>query len=54
MFGASCPQRQTGSAVVMQSANTQEMQHHLNEISANITLLSLPPRPPELNPAENG
>jgi transposase len=64
----------------MQRADTQGMQHHLNEISANIapgahavlvldqagwhttakldkpdniTLLSLPSRSPELNPAEN-
>ena len=80
LFGAICPQRQTGAAVVMQRANTQGMQHHLDEISANIaprahavlvldqagwhtpaklkvpdniTLLPLPPRSPELNPAEN-
>jgi transposase len=64
----------------MQRADTQGMQHHLDEISANvspgahailildqagwhttkklskpdnITLLPLPPRSPELNPAEN-
>ncbi len=64
----------------MQRANTQGMQHHLDEISANvapgahailvldqagwhttgklkkpdnITFLPLPPRSPELNPAEN-
>ena len=34
LFGAICPQRQTGAAVVMQRADTQGMQHHLNEISA--------------------
>jgi hypothetical protein len=80
LFGAICPERQTGAAVVMQRADTQGMQHHLDEISANIapgahavlvldqarwhttakltkpaniTFLPLPPRSPELNPAEN-
>jgi hypothetical protein len=80
LFGAICPQRQTGAAIVMQHADTQGMQYHLDEISlnvapgahaivvldqagwhttgklrrpANITLLPLPPRSPELNPAEN-
>lgn len=80
LFGAICPARRTGAAVVMQRADTQGMQHHLDEISANvspgahavlvldqagwhttgklmtpdnITLLPLPPRSPELNPAEN-
>ena len=80
LFGAICPERHTGAAVVMQRADTESMQHHLNEISAtvapgahavlvldqagwhttdklhkpaNITFLPLPPRSPELNPAEN-
>ena len=80
LFGAIYPQRQTGAAIVMQSANTPDMQRHLNEISANITpgtravlvldqagwhttekfhkpdnntLLCLPQRLPELNPAES-
>ena len=80
LFGAICPQRRTGAAVVMQRADTEGMQHHLDEISltvapkahavvvldqagwhttaklripANLTLLPLPARSPELNPAEN-
>ena len=80
LFGAICPERRTGAAVVMQRADTAGMQHHLTEISAsiaphahavlvldqagwhttgklakpaNITFLPLPPRSPELNPAEN-
>jgi len=32
LFGAICPERQTGAAVVMQRADTQGMQHHLDEI----------------------
>ena len=36
LFSAICPQRQTGAAVVMQRADTQGMQYHLDEISANI------------------
>ena len=80
LYGAICPERGTGAAMVMQRADTQGMQLHLDEISANIapgahailildqagwhttgklsipgniTLLPLPPRSPELNPAEN-
>jgi hypothetical protein len=80
LFGAICPKRGTGAAVVMPSANTQAMQHHLDEIARNlapkahaivvldqagwhttdklrvpqnISLLPLPPKSPELNPAEN-
>ncbi len=80
IFGAICPARGTGAAVVMPKANTDAMQRHLDEISrrvrrashavllldragwhttgalavpANITLVFLPPRSPELNPAEN-
>ncbi len=80
IFGAICPTRGTGAAVVMPKANTDAMQRHLDEISrrvrrashavllldragwhttgalavpANITLMFLPPRSPELNPAEN-
>ena len=36
LFGAISPLRQTGAAAVMQRADTQGMQHHLDEISANI------------------
>ena len=80
IFGAICPARGTGAAVVMPKANTDAMQRHLDEISrrvrrashavllldragwhttgalavpTNITLVFLPPRSPELNPAEN-
>ncbi len=79
-FGAICPARATGAALVMPYANTQAMSAHLAEISrhvspgahailvidgagwhssrtlvvpANITLLTLPPYSPELNPVEN-
>jgi hypothetical protein len=80
LFGAICPERGTGAAVVMPRADTEVMQVHLGEIARaiapgahavvlldqagwhttanlrlpeNITLLSLPPRSPELNPTEN-
>jgi hypothetical protein len=80
LFGAICPERGTGAAVVMPRADTEAMQGHLDEIARtiaagahavvlldqagwhttanlsipkNITLLSLPPRSPELNPTEN-
>lgn len=80
LYGAICPERGAGAAMVMQRADTQGMQLHLDEIAANITpgahallvldqagwhtsgkleipsnitLLPLPPRSPELNPAEN-
>jgi hypothetical protein len=80
LYGAICPERGTGAAIVMQRADTEGMQLHLDEISANvapgahailildqagwhttsklnkpdnISLLPLPPRSPELNPAEN-
>jgi hypothetical protein len=81
IFGAICPARAVGAAVLMPAANTEAMNEHLNEIStqvsagahavlvcdragwpqrgrqlvvpANITVLSLPPYSPELNPMEN-
>lgn len=80
VFGAICPQRGVGAAVVLPRCNTAAMQFHLDEISTqvaagahailicdqagwhttqalvmprNITILLLPPRSPELNPAEN-
>jgi hypothetical protein len=81
IFGAICPARATGAAMIMPYANTVAMNKHLEEISAevaprshailvcdgagwhqrgkkllvpdNITLLSLPPYSPELNPMEN-
>ena len=36
LFGAICPQRGTGAAVVMPRADTQAMQHHLGEIASNL------------------
>lgn len=80
LFGAICPERGTGAAVIMPRANTKAMQVHLDEIAGavsagahavvlldqagwhttaklripgNLSLLPLPPRSPELNPAEN-
>ncbi len=80
LFGAICPELGTGAAVVMPRANTEAMQHQLDEIARcaapgthaivvldqagwhttgklrlpdNVSLLELPPKSPELNPAEN-
>jgi transposase len=81
IFGAICPERAVGAALIMPQANTEAMNRHLAEISRevapgahailvcdgagwhqrgkklrlphNITLLSLPPYSPELNPMEN-
>ena len=81
IFGAICPARAVGAALIMPYANTEAMTKHLQEISLevapgahailvcdgagwhqqgdklrvpdNITLLSLPPYSPELNPMEN-
>jgi hypothetical protein len=36
LFGAICPQPGTGAAVVMPRADTQAMQHHLDEIARNL------------------
>jgi DDE superfamily endonuclease len=36
LFGAICPARGTGAAVVMPRADTQAMQHHLDEIARNL------------------
>jgi transposase len=33
LFGAICPARGTGAAIVMPHANSQAMQHHLDEIA---------------------
>ena len=81
IFGAICPDRAVGAALIMPYANSHAMNEHLKEISSqvapgahavlvcdgagwhlpgqklrvpdNITLLSLPPYSPELNPMEN-
>ena len=80
IFGAVCPERAIGAALVLPCANTAAMRLHLLEISRhvapgahailvldgagwhgasnlaipdNLTLLSLPPYSPELNPVEN-
>ncbi len=80
IFGAICPERGVGAAMITPAANTEMMNLHLAEISTqiahgahavlvcdgagwhqrgkklkvpdNITLLSLPPYSPELNPME--
>jgi hypothetical protein len=36
LFGAICPNRGTGAAIVMPSANTQAMQYHLDEIARSL------------------
>jgi transposase len=81
LFGAICPDRAAGAAMITPGANTEAMNLHLTEISTqvtpnahallvcdgagwhqrgkqlrvpdNITLLTLPPYTPELNPMEN-
>ena len=81
LFGAICPDRAVGAAIIMPAVNTEAMNEHLTEISdqiaqgahgvlicdgagwhqrgtklkvpGNMTLLSLPPYAPELNPMEN-
>lgn len=81
IFGAVCPDRGVGAALVLPHANLQAMNLHLREISTqvapgalavltvdgagwhklggglqvpdNISLLTLPPYSPELNPVEN-
>jgi hypothetical protein len=80
LFGAICPARGIGAGLTMPFADTEAMQHHLDEISlhvargahavllldragwhttarlklpANLTLIFLPSRAPELNPVEN-
>lgn len=81
IFGAICPARGVGAAIIMPAVNTEAMNEHLKEISTqiaphahailvcdgagwhqpgerlivpgNITLMSLPPYAPELNPMEN-
>lgn len=81
LFGALCPARAVGAAVIMPEVNAEAMNEHLRVISAevvpgahavlildgagwhqrggrlvvpdNLTLLSLPPYSPELNPMEN-
>jgi transposase len=81
LFGAICPDRGVGAAMIVPQANTEAMNLQLRDIStqiapgahavlvcdgagwhqpgkhlevpANLTLLSLPPYSPELNPMEN-
>ncbi len=81
LFGAICPDRAVGAAMIVPYANVEAMNLHLTEISSqvaprahavlvcdgagwhqrgkqlqlpdNITLLTLPPYTPELNPMEN-
>ena len=37
IFGAICPARATGAAMIMPYANTEAMNKHLEEISAEVT-----------------
>jgi hypothetical protein len=80
IFGAVCPQRATGAALIMPYADSAALNEHLAEIAHavapgahavlvldgagwhtsqaltvpdNLTLLTLPPYAPELNPVEN-
>lgn len=81
IFGAICPARGIGAAIIMPAVNTEAMNLHLKEIGTqvatgahallvcdgagwhqpgkrlvvpdNISLMSLPPYAPELNPMEN-
>jgi putative transposase len=80
IFGAVCPKRGTGAALILPACNTEAMNLHLAEIAAavapaahavllvdqagwhmstrlvvpaNITIIALPPKCPELNPVEN-
>ena len=80
LFGAVCPARAVGAALVMPYANTETMNLHLQEIAtavapgahavlvvdgagwhgatalalpANLSIVTLPPYSPELNPVEN-
>lgn len=80
LFGAICPARGIGAAIISQAVNTTAMNFHLTEIASqvapgaravllidsagwhetakdllvpdNITLMTLPPYSPELNPME--
>jgi hypothetical protein len=36
LFGAICPERGAGAAIAVQRANTEAMQLHLDDISANV------------------
>ena len=80
IFGAVCPKRGKGAALILPACNTEAMNLHLAEIAAavepaahavllvdqagwhmstrlvvpaNVTIITLPPKCPELNPVEN-
>ena len=58
LFGAVCPERGVGAALVLPQVNAEAMNLHLEEIGRsiapnNVTLICLPPYAPELNPVEN-
>jgi len=53
LFGAICPARGTGAAVLtVDGAGWHQLGDKL-DVPSNITLLHLPPYSPELNPVEN-
>ena len=37
LFGAICPDRGVGAAIIMPTVNTEAMNEHLTEISAQVT-----------------
>ena len=43
IFGAVCPKRATGAAIVMPYANTEAMNKHLGEISKAVSPARTPP-----------
>ena len=55
LFGAICPDRGCGAAIIMPTVNTAAWHQTGGELMVpdNITLLPLPSYAPELNPMEN-
>src|SRR5207302_8806706 len=54
IFGAVCPKEGKGAALIMPACNTEAMNLSTRLlVPANITIILLPPKCPELNPVEN-
>jgi hypothetical protein len=54
LFGAVCPERDTGIALVLPEVSTAAMGISADlQVPDNVTLIYLPPYSPELNPVEN-